>query len=395
MSALAELVAVLAALHVALGLHWFPRSAYVFRALLGARASAIPASRTWGSDRMALAFGPPLPGTGRFFLVELRPLSFGDDVAVASSAHDPNPGGRTPRNGRVVAWSEARTARAESRRVLVGGTLLVATGSDALARHLAATLRTLGALGPRERAAEIEALEQRALDESLARARVDAWQREARRLRWPAVATFVFLFGVVPVTGVRPGFALAWPWLALALAALQAWGGVAFFRAHRRVEPSQRGERAMRTATVALSPVEALRSAEVLGRDLLATFHPFAAGAVLLERTEFELFAERVLRDALHPMPPAQPHADPRATEAERAARERTARCLAAAARRLGLRDDLATCAPAGDADERAYCPRCLQTFVLEAGTCTECWDVPLAPLASAPPRRDALSSRA
>ncbi len=381
MAALAELVAVLLGLHAALGLHWFPRSAYVFRAWFGSAARAIPASRTWGSDRMALLFGPPLPGTGAFHLVELFPLSLGREAVLAHVAQDPNPGGRTPRSGRLLAWPEAAGTRAESRRVLVGRTLLVAVGSEALARQIARLLVRLAALDPAQREREIDVSLSRALDEVAAHERVTAWRAQARKLRWPAIATFLLLFVALPVVGATLGLAYAWPWLLGALVLLQVWTGLSFARAHRALNPLERGERVSRTVSVSLSPVEALRTAEILGRDLLAGFHPFAAGAVLLGRTEFELFAERVLRDALHPIPPACPSDDPVAVAVERAARERLVRRLTEAARRLGLQEDLATCAPTGDADELTYCPRCLRTYLLTTGACSECWDVPLAPL--------------
>src|SRR5690606_24264837 len=134
-----------------------------------------------------------------------------------------------------------------------------------------------------------------------------------RTLRWPAVATFAFLFVALPAVGATLGLAMTWPWLLAAALALQAWSAVAFFRSHRRLAPSERGDRARRTFTVALSPLEALRAAEILGRDLHAEFHPLAVGSVVLARPEFERFAERVLRDAYHPMPPVCPNEDPRA----------------------------------------------------------------------------------
>jgi len=381
MEELGELVAVLLGLHAALGLHWFPRAAYVFRAFVGAKCRAFPASIAWGSDRMALFFGPPLPGTGRFHLVELYPLSLGRDALLAHVAQDPNPGGRTPKSGRLATWDEARGARAEGRKVYVGLELFVAVGSDALARRIARDLRKLAELAPAARERELAALQTRALDASRVRERIDAWSHESRALRWPAIATAAFLFVALPAIGLTLGLSMMWPWLLASALALQTWSAIAFFRAHSRLEPTERGERAQRTFTVALSPLEALRTSEILGRDLLHDFHPFAVSAVLLPRHEFELAAERILRDALHPMPPACPSEDPRAIQAEREGRERQVRALEIAARHSALPADLATHAPAGDSDERSYCPRCLRTYVLESGTCPECWDLTLAPL--------------
>lgn len=385
MSELAELAAVLLGLHAALGLHWFPRSAYVFRAWFGARCAAIPASVAWGSDRMALLFGPPLPGAGRFHLVELYPLSLGRDAVLAHVAQEPNPGGRTPRSARIATWDEARGARAEGRDVHVGRSTFVTVGSEALARDVARTLRRLADLGAGARAEEIAVLQARALDEARVRERAEAFARESRALLWPAMATAAFLFAALPAVGATLGLARAWPWLLGSAVALQGWSASAYFRAHRRLDPDERGERGRRTFTIALSPLEALRASEILGRDVLHAFHPLAVGAVLLPREEFARFAERILRDARHPLPPACPSEDPRAIAAERAWREGLVRALSDAARRIGLPDDLATRAPAGDADEHAYCPRCLRTYTLREGTCPECWDLPLASLH--PPR--------
>lgn len=377
MSALGELVLVLAGLHAALGLHWFPRSAYVFRAFVGRRMRVITASVPWGSDRMALLFGPPISGTGRFHLVELLAVAMGPDAILADASFDPNPGGRTPKSGRGASWDEARRAQADGRHVRIGKQEFVTTGSDASARHLARTLVRLAKLESSARVKEIEAFVRVSLEETRVRERVQAWEREARRVRWPAILTFALLFGALPAIGFTIGLGLGWPILALGVVAAQTWSGIAFFRAHRRLDPDERGERVVRTLTVALSPIEALRSGEILGRDLLATFHPFAAGAVLLERAEFEQFAERVLRDALHPIP-ADPSDDARAEPTRAAWRIVVARELEAAARRLGLDAELVTRAPARDADEHTYCPRCLRTYVLEVGGCSECWELPL-----------------
>jgi len=377
MSALGELVLVLAGLHAALGLHWFPRSAYVFRAFAGRSLRCIPASAPWGSDRMALLFGPPLSGTGRFHLVELSPVAMGREVIVADAGFDPNPGGRTPKSGRVATWEEARGARAEGRHVRIGKREFVTTGSDALARHLARTLARLAQLEPAAREREVEQFVRESLDETRVRERSQAWEREARRVRWPALFTFVLLFVALPAIGFTIGLGLGWPILALGLVVAQTWSSIAFFCAHRRLDADERGERVMRTLTVALSPIEALRAAEILGRDLLAKFHPFAAGAVLLDRPQFELFAERIVRDALYPMP-ADPSDDSRGETARASWRGVVARELEGAARRLGLDAELATRSPARDADEHTYCPRCLRTYVLEVGGCAECWGLPL-----------------
>src|SRR5207237_1044087 len=158
-----ELVAVLLGLHAAIGLHWFPRSAYVFRAFLGSRARAIPASVAWGSDAMALFFGPPLPGTGRFHVVEVFPLSLARDGWLAHVAQDPNPGGRTPKTGRFAAWDEARGARADGRDVFLGRERIVTVGSEALASSITRLLRRLASITPDERARELEAWQRRTL----------------------------------------------------------------------------------------------------------------------------------------------------------------------------------------------------------------------------------------
>lgn len=381
MTELGELVLILAGLHAALGLHWFPRSAYVFRSLFGAGIRALPASIAWGSDRMALLFGPPLPGFGRFHLVELFPLSIGRAGVFAFVAQDPNPGVRTHKSGVFADWDRARTARAESRSVFLGRERFVLVGSDRLARHLASEMRRLALLEPAQREREIELAVVHSLDESRVREGNDAWVREARRLRYPTWFVGVFLFLALPAVWVTYGVSLAWPWLLAAVIAGQVWSGIAFHRAHKRLDPDERGERIARTLSVSLSPIEALRSPEILGRDLFAKFHPFAVGAALLARGEFELFAERVLRDARNPMPPVCPSDDERAIAVELEARERQVRVLDLASKRLELPPDLATVAPAGDADEHTYCPRCQRKYTLAAGTCSECWDLALVPL--------------
>ncbi len=385
MRELGELLAVLAALHLAFGAHWVRRTTFAFRAWFGRRLEAVPGSRPWGSDRMALLLAPPLPFAGAFHLAEIDPVSIGRAGVLAYCVQQPNPGGRVPEEARFVRWEDLGDVRADGRRVCAGGTKLARASSPAVARRIAGRLQHARGLAADEREAAIAADVARALDENAARERVAAFRRASRRLAAPAAGLFLLLFVALPAVGFTLGLGLAWPALLAALLVLQFWSTAAFVRAHRVLHPGAQAERRALALSVALSPLEALRAGQILGRDLLAGFHPLAAAAALLEPRRLEPFAAGVLRDALHPLPPACPVDDPEAVETERAARERLVRALRSAAERLGLPADLGTRPPAADADERTWCPRCLRTYLLESGTCSECWDLPLARTESGP----------
>lgn len=379
--AVVDLLLVAGAVHAAMGLHAAPRSSYVFHSWFDGKPDVASGAQPWGNEATGYLCAPPLPGFGRVHLVELFPLSLAPDGVAASPACDPNPGGRTIREGHVLDWNLARSVRADGKHVLCGTKLLARTGSAASARWVAQSVVRIAAARPGKRAARIAEFVRDTLDLPAAKERAARLERAQARVRWPSILTFLLLAAGLPLASLLVGMSLAWPWLLGTVVLLQAWSAIAFSSAHRLLHPEAAAERRMRTLGVALSPLEALRTGEQLQRDAFVGFHPLAAGAALLDDDRLLELAGRILRDAACPMRADDADGTP-FSQMEAAWRAVLLRELDRAAARSGLPADLHRRLPQAEPDLLSYCPRCLQAFTLREGGCRPCQGLALKPLA-------------
>jgi hypothetical protein len=158
-----------------------------------------------------------------------------------------------------------------------------------------------------------------------------------------------------------------------------------FYRAHRVLHPTADEERFTRFLTMLLAPPTAVRAADLLGRNLLESFHPLAVAQVLCAPNPFREFAQAVLRDSRHPFgPPVEGHVAatlPVQTESffRQSVIARMEKLLEAAGIDPGT---LLEPSAKSDRAHRSYCPRCGAQFVSAEGVCQDCGGLPLAAFA-------------
>lgn len=375
-----ELLAVLAAIYIFDCVHWTRRGTVAFRRFFGAKMALLEGEDMPGNERYGVVFAQPLPPFGRLFLTQHAPLALTKDVACSFVAQATNPGPRPPQVERAVRYDAIRSIELEARRVLVDGALFVEMGSNRGARRTAALLETLRGLDAKKREKAIARELAASLDVDAVSARIAQFEAATSVLTGMCMVAFILLFVIVPALGLHLGLALTWLPIGVAVLGSQLTVVFAFVRAHRDLYPDERRARRSEAIMLFLSPPAAVRAVDVLSRDLLAEFHPLAVACAALERESFEEFAARVLRDARNPLPIRRDGGDALVHATDLEWRERIVQTFEDWAERHGIARERWTAPPVRlAADCRTYCPRCVEQFTLDAGTCTRCWDLPLA----------------
>jgi hypothetical protein len=196
-----------------------------------------------------------------------------------------------------------------------------------------------------------------------AQSRVEAWQGEARELRWLCHLLWLYLFVAAPLLAGRLGLAASWLPLAGGLLLLDLAVAFEFWRAHRALYPERRGERIGRVLALVLSPPAAIRADEALGRYLLATTPALTAAVLLGAGDGLTSWARRVCHDEglLGRGAPIAPEV------------EHTLRTAGLSIAALGE-------PPAHrDPGAQAYCPRCHAQLTGGEPTCPDCGVLALA----------------
>lgn len=372
MSDTQALVLVLALIYLADCTAWVRRGAVAFRALAGRRFHAASPSPHTGSARAGLVFANPLPPLGTLFVAESWPVAFGTDGLTSVPGLELDP--RAPRlpEWRAQRWSALREVRAVEKELWLDGRRFAVADTPRTARELARLAEELR-VAPRERR---QGLVERALS---ARCDVDAARERAERffaasagLRRATNALFLYLAVLVPLALWRFGVLMSWPWLLAGLVLGVASVALLFARAHRELFPGEHSARRRAICLIALSPPEAVRALDALGRVALAGFDPLAATA-LLEGPQQRRLARAILVDTRHPLPPPA-SAEPFAIECEREFRATLLATRECALARLGLEArELLAPPPPEDAEARSHCLRCELDHPEPSGSCRDC----------------------
>ncbi|MCK6447612.1 MAG: hypothetical protein L6Q99_14565 [Planctomycetes bacterium] len=372
MSDTQALVLVLALIYLADCVAWVRRGAVAFRALAGRRfAAALPSPFT-GSAKAGLTWTNPLPPLGTLFVAESLPVALSSDGLASVPGLELDP--RAPRvhEWRAKRWSDVHEVRAIEKELWLDGHVFAVADTPRTARELATLVETLRT-APRERRTKLleRALAARC-DVASARERVERFFAVTAKLRFATNTLFVFLAGLVPAALWRFGIILTWPFLLGGLVLGVASVAWLFARAHRELFPNERSARRRGVFLIALSPPEAVRAVDALGRAACASFDPLALATVLDEAPRREL-ARRILIDTRHPLPPPV-SVEPFAVECEREFRGLVRAARERALGELGLDAKTLLAPPAPEeAGARSYCLRCELDRTEPAGACNDC----------------------
>ncbi len=363
---------------------WLPRSVVGFRSLAGAQWKVVLPGRILGNVRGGVVWVNPLPPLGTFFSTAPWPLSLSPEgftpLVLQSFA------GQGLQRGPAFfrSWEDPFEAEAKGGEIWIDGRRVARCPSHLAAREAVALLVSLRLLPREKREVLIEEALRRSLDLGAMDRRLWEFEGKTGALRIVACALWMLLFLGAPALSWRLG--LAQSLLPLSLAGLPLFGLVLFFyfRAHRTLHPSERGERFGELFKMLLCPPLAIRAVDLLSRGLLATWHPGAVCARLLKGSAAEEALRRFLLDLSHPL--ASGPQPTQALEAESWFRARLQVEFHATLRRLGFDPGRLT-APrlSGDKEALSFCPRCQGEYLLPEGECSDCPGVGLLPVGQAP----------
>lgn len=273
---------------------------------------------------------------------------------------------------RVVAFDDPRGVRVRGPSLRAGGKVILRAASRRHATHLAAVFEELRALEPDDRRRAVDALLKAAFDLSAFRSALASMSRTARPLRWCCGVYLLVLFGVVPWLAWRLDGEVAWRLALPLILACHAASLLALLVAERR-SPHRAEGLAERLVTCALFPPSLLRAPAEMVSEEVATFHPAAAAAALLEREAFEEFLRREIAEVEHP--PWSRHGGQEVPEAS----QRLEFLSALRSRLLSLPEQLGGEAlPLGEHQRRdptaeSFCPLCLADFRAGLAHCLDC----------------------
>lgn len=176
--------------------------------------------------------------------------------------------------------------------------------------------------------------------------RVAAILRANRGLHVVCVAVFVALFAAAPALSWQFGFARIGLLVIAAFLLMNVVVSLLFFRAHKRIDPTDRTHRWVHGLVMLVATPSAIRAADQATRHALRDCDPLAVAAQVAGASD--PVVKRMLRELAHPPGPRYE-----------------------AARRAGLTHVEEP--PPRTAGATAYCPRCLAQYGGERGECADC----------------------
>lgn len=173
---------------------------------------------------------------------------------------------------RYISFEELRTIRVELGEIIVNGQRLARLSSQASATHVARQIERIWQTRPEQRASQITAVVQEALDENGAAARWARFVEETRTLRALCFALFTTMFIVCPAVLTVLGPYPAWAFLAAGILGITVATSIAYFRTHAALYPESRYDRWVHAVSMTMLPVAAIRCLDKLSRDALCRY---------------------------------------------------------------------------------------------------------------------------
>lgn len=322
-------------------------------------------NRAWN---WGMLIGLPIPPLSPIFLLEPLPVALGPD-GLSSTLRGPT----------FLRWADITAVTTKDKFVRINGRDVAALATRRGAHALAARLRQLRSLTAPERTAQLEHDIDAQLSAEAVRARLASFAAETR---WLALATNVLWLSLCGALLVLIRFPSLKVLVLFAVTGSSAWGAAVWLMERivrtRWVEASGRPGASKRIQN-AITPLSAIRSRDLLARELLGDLDPLAAAAAVLSASQLQA-AARARFVALR--------YGPRTALAEAAETESwwRQRMLAAIERLLqarGIDPSCFTSPPARQSEDVvAWCPNCLSQYGLTTDrlSCTNevCEEMPL-----------------
>ncbi|HEY2497014.1 MAG TPA: hypothetical protein VGK24_08090 [Candidatus Angelobacter sp.] len=349
MRELASLAAVVVLIYLFQCLCWAPVGAQVFSLEAAGERGRKKRGFLWSSLNLAGYWANPLPPLQPLLVVEW-PRFQPEPEFIHLTRPDAEPVS--------LAWEKLVVRRLGS-KLSCNGMLVLQGGADQL-KASQEFLEKLKRAKIKERKKLIESWLRKTTDTAAVEERLSVFHRKSRWLDMAVTLQFVLLFMIVPAAFYRFGSKALWPMLGAVLTtsifiAWQSW------KLHKFFFPRDGDGRFKSVFSTILSPINAIRAADALGRDLLAGFHPLAVAGVVCSKTEFEAFAGEQLRTNKF-----SPTAMNWYGQQLELALEKTLKKNGAEANRL-------LAPPKRENECVVYCPRCRAQYTRSRESCADC----------------------
>jgi len=381
-----ELLLVLGAIYLAECFRWVRRGSVVFRRIAGPRWYRQAGSGIIGNDRGDLHWAWPFPGFGELVVSRGFPWSAGPEGVATWQPASPHPNGRPQQPIEFRRWDELGEIQLEGEKIFITNRLWWIADSQVEAQRLAGLLKRWVGLPAGQRPEAVRAALRESFDVAAVRQRMTETAPDLAGLRGVSAAIWCLLFLLLPAAIWRQGWFPALPVGLLGVYALGAWAAWRTVRLHARWYPRAGIERFRLRLLCGLSPVTAIRAADLVGRNRLEAFDPLAVALALLPQASAASVAAAWSRDAWFPRQPENPFPAGTAAASTAAGFVVEYREAGAAAIKSAGLDDAAfrRPPPPSEAVHTQYCGRCETQYLPTATVCQACGGRPLIPLASA-----------
>ena len=234
-----------------------------------------------GNDRGGVVMVDPLSVRGGLVACHVWPVSI-SPYGLTNLTVDSIPFARF--EPRYIAFDELAAVRAEFGEIRVNGERFARLNSSVLATQLAGQIQTIWQRPLQERASEISAAIEQALDDQGVAAAVARFQQRTRTLSACCLSLFAFLFLMSPLVLLLIGPYPAWKYLLLMLLLMTVTIAIGYFRTHAALYPQSGYDRWVQTLSMILLPVSAIRCVDKLSRDALCRYSPAVVLPILCDR---------------------------------------------------------------------------------------------------------------
>jgi hypothetical protein len=305
----------------------------------------------------------PVPGQGEIVFCASEPRIGPEGICICNLPARGNATGFIP-------YSELQDLKRDGTKLYSGSHLIARTGSEARAQDLLDILRRLVPLEVEGRSSAIRQEFRRMLAVDVVKERLGRFRHLTKGLCRDARILLVTLVVLLPGTMWAFGWRRALPVLLLCL--FVCFRQIAtFVRVHRIFHTHLVAERRVRALGLALSPPAAVRSGDVLMRDLLASFHPLAVARATGCEASSRAYVSKTLRQLFFPAEFEKPDAACPVAVWVKHEWLSTVRDWAAA--EFGDIQPLVVTPSRKYTASLSYCPRCLEEFVQERTECPDC----------------------
>lgn len=371
-----QLLGILGLIYLSECVRWVRRGGIVF--------NRAPDLRIWRKSPVIsnshgdLHVGWPLPPFGEFFVARGLPWSIDTEGLVTAVTSPLHPDGPAPQPVQRLPWEEIARITVDGERLHWNRAVLWQADTATEAARLGASLRAAAALPPSQREAWIAATTTALFDVSGIRSRRESSQTMLQPLRLAGSALWAVMFLLLP------GSVWHWGWTpplwfgipAVFLGSL--WLARRLHQIHAQWFPDARDERLRIVLLASLSPVTAVRSAEVLTRPRFEEFHPAAVLMAVAPREAADALCGQLWRELRHPRLPS-PATDAAGIRILERWRDRLTQAFREAAISNGLDPDQWESAPKrSDPTHARFCPRCHSQSTAAASTCRDCGGIAL-----------------